>query len=229
MAEVGVRYLSEIATVPPPPPPGHVAGLHAGDAGSQGDDDPPQNLGSVADHGCDSAAELVTGQSVDGAAPRARDVGAGGFVRPRLLLPGKGGWRRQRAMRERFPPLWKVCDASPTAYATPLRCPAHQLTSPLVRHRGGTMPVRPGRGGGHAENAHDAGGSCQDDRGQRTAQEPAHGCYCQGTMGAGIAKGFQDRYPAMSGSSSSSASAVAISPRLPRRPSPFPATQQASH
>src|SRR5262245_30745605 len=29
------------------------------------------------------------------------------------------------------------------------------------------------------------------------AQALAHGCNCQGSMGAGIAKGFRDRYPAM--------------------------------
>src|SRR5438067_1457780 len=29
------------------------------------------------------------------------------------------------------------------------------------------------------------------------AQALAHGCNCQGSMGAGIAKGFRERYPAM--------------------------------
>jgi O-acetyl-ADP-ribose deacetylase (regulator of RNase III) len=32
---------------------------------------------------------------------------------------------------------------------------------------------------------------------ERGAQALAHGCNCQGSMGAGIAKGFRERYPAM--------------------------------
>ncbi len=52
----------------------HVAGLHAGDAGGQGGDDPPQNPGSVAVHGCDSAAELVSCR-VPGKEKHARSLG----------------------------------------------------------------------------------------------------------------------------------------------------------